>query len=147
MRSGFPQRGLLVLVVGLALGSGGCAAWKSAPESAPFGDQAPVGLRSLEMASAQGYQAVLLRLTRLPTMVRHSSSSNPARITLQAWGPNTGGDLPERVLEQDDPLVQQVRVSRKGGTLHVVLDLHTAVPPPYIVNEMADWVMIRFGES
>lgn len=136
-----------LLAAALVLGVNGCAAWRSGPAGAPVGDQAPMGLRSLEMASAQGYQAVLLRLSRLPTMVRHSSSNNPARITIQAWGPNTGGDLPERVLEQEDPLVEKVRVSRKGGTLSVILDLRTSVAPPYSVNEMADWIMVRFGES
>lgn len=147
MMSGMQQRTLVVLAVAVALGAGGCGAVKAGPDAAPFGDQAPVGLRSLEMASAQGYQAVLLRLSRLPTMVRHSASENPARITIEAWGPNTGGDLPERTLAQEDPLVEQVRVSRKGGALTVVLDLRTSLPPPYVVNEMADWIMVRFGAA
>jgi len=147
LKSPRSQHSLVAVFVALTLGLGGCAAWQASPDGAALGDQAPINLRSLELAAAQGRQAVLLRMSRLPTMVRHSSSSNPGRITIQAWGPQTGGDLPERALpQQEDPLVEQVRVSRKGGALTVILDLRSDVAPPYAVHEMADWIMVRLGE-
>jgi len=122
---------------------GGCAQQLAAPSPSPTGDQAPVALRNFEVATIDGHRAVLLRLSRLPTLVRYSSSKRPAQITVQAWGPN-GEDLPERTLQQIDPQIAQVRVSRKEGGLYVVLDLQGDEPPPYSVHEMADWIMIRF---
>ena len=76
-------------------------------------------------------------------VVSESSASFPF-LTLQAWGPVGDGDLPERALPQMDTQVAQVRVSRHGGGLIIVLDLHGDDLPPYSVHEMADWIMVRF---
>ena len=123
---------------------GGCAARLAAPSASPTGDQAPVTLRNLQIETANGHRAVLLRLSRLPTQVRYSSSSRPARIAIQAWGPAGDEDLPERALAQIDPQITQVRVSRRAGGLNVVFDLQGDQPPEYTVHEMADWIMVRF---
>lgn len=121
----------------------GCSQRMTAPTAAPTGDEAPVALRNFEVANVDGHRAVLLRLSRLPTLVRHSSSSNPARITVQAWGPPGDSDLPERDLPQMDAQIADVRVSRTSGALNVVIDLKAEEPPIYSVHEMADWIMIR----
>jgi AMIN domain len=125
----------------------GCSRQLASPTAAPTGDQAPVSLRNLQLATIDGHRAVLLRLSRLPTLVRHSSSTRPARITVQAWGPVGDSDLPERNLPQADPQVTDVRVSRDNGALRIVLDLNGDEPPAYSVHEMADWIMIRFAGS
>jgi len=125
----------------------GCARRLAAPTPSPSGDQAPVTLRNLQVATVDGHRAVLLRLSRLPTLVRHSSGSHPARIMIQAWGPVGDGDLPERTLAQVDPQITQVRVSRHQGGLNVILDLNSEDPPPYSVHEMADWIMVRFNDA
>lgn len=145
MKASLSKYSRLALVVAGLLVLGGCGLRPLMPTSTPVGDQAPVGLRSLQATSEGGHHALLLRLTRLPTMVRHASSEEPAQITIQAWGPAGGGDLPERALPQDDPYVRQVRVSREDGMLRIVLDLRSDVPPPHMVHEMADWIMVRFG--
>ncbi len=119
----------------------------AAPTAAPVGDEAPVNLRDLQVATSNGHRAILLQLTRLPTLVRYSSSSDPARITVQAWGPEGDTDLPERVLPQSDTVVRQVMVSRTGGELRVVIELNQQQPPPHRVHEMADWIMVRFTEA
>lgn len=80
-------------------------------------------------------------------MVRHSESTGPARITVQAWGPAGAEDLPERTLPQTDATVSLVRVSRKDGALRITLDLVAAAPPAYSVHQMADWIMIRLLEN
>jgi hypothetical protein len=121
-----------------------CARRMSAPTAAPTGDQAPVALRNFEVTAVDGHRAVLMRLSRVPTLVRQSSSNRPARITVQAWGPPGDGDLPERELAQVDPQIEAVRVTRKRGELSVVIDLKGDEPPPYTVQQMADWIMIRF---
>ena len=123
---------------------GGCSQKLSRPTAAPSGENAAVSLRNLEVADIDGHRAVLLRLSRLPTLVRHSNTTKPAQIAIQAWGPVGEGDLPERSLPQIDPLISQVRVSRQDGGLLVILDLQGDQPPPYTVHEMADWIMIRF---
>lgn len=115
-----------------------------APTATPSGSEAPVSLRNFEVTAVDGHRAVLLRLSRLPTLVRHSSSRKPARITVQAWGPQGDSDLPERDLPQLDAQITDVRVSRTSGALSVVIDLKGDEPPPYTVHEMADWIMIRF---
>jgi hypothetical protein len=122
----------------------GCGSKLAAPAPTPSGDQAPVGLRNLEIATVDGHRAVLLRLSRAPSQVRHSSSSKPAQIVVQVWGP-VGEDLPERSIPQFDPQVSEVRVSRKDGGLRVVLELLGDNPPEYSLHEMADWIMIRFA--
>lgn len=90
---------------------------------------------------------MLVQLTRVPTLVRYSSSSEPARITVQAWGPEGDVDLPERALPQSDAIVKQVLVSRTAGELRVVIELNQQQPPPHRVHEMADWIMVRFTEA
>lgn len=117
-----------------------------APNAVPEGERAAVALRNLQVTDADGHRAMLLRLTRVPTAVRYSDSSAPAQIVVEAYGPPGEGDLAEKALPQDDPYVRQVRVSRQQGVLQIVLDLYGEQPPPYQVHEMADWVMIRFGE-
>jgi hypothetical protein len=123
----------------------GCAQKIGVPSPSPSGTEAPVALRNLQVVSVDGHRAVLLRFSRVPTMVRRSSGKDPGRIVIQAWGPSGDGDLPERTLPQVDPEINDVRVSRHDGALEVVLDFKSVEPPPYSVHEMADWVMVRLG--
>jgi len=134
------------LLIALMLSTGSCSTF-SAPTAAPIGSEAPVNLRDLQVATSGGHRAVLLQLTRLPTLIRHSSSSEPGRITIQAWGPEGDTDLPERILPQSDPIVSQVRVSRTGGELRVIIELNQQDPPPHRVHEMSDWIMVRFTDA
>jgi hypothetical protein len=122
----------------------GCSQRMMAPTAAPSGDQAPVALRNFEVTAVDGHRAVLLRLSRPPTLLRQSSSNRPARITVQAWGPPGDSDLPERTLPQTDPQIVDVRVSRSSGALTVVIELKAEEVPEFSVHEMADWIMIRF---
>ncbi|MFN8628420.1 MAG: hypothetical protein U0587_20905 [Candidatus Binatia bacterium] len=126
----------------LACVAAGCAKKLAAPTAAA-GDQAPVALRNLQVATVDGHRAVLLRLSRLPMVVRQASGKNPGRIMLQAIGPAGEGDLSERELAQVDPLLSNVRVSRRQGALEVVLEFRTDEPPAYSVHEMGDWIMVR----
>jgi hypothetical protein len=123
----------------------GCA--ERMRSAATGGEESAVALRNLEIESVDGHRAVLLRLSRLPTLVQHTSSNHPAEISVKAWGPVGEGDLAERTLPQVDPEISQVRVSRKRGALLVVIELNGEEPPPYSVHEMADWIMIRLGDT
>jgi hypothetical protein len=123
----------------------GCGPELAAPTASPTGNEAPVALRNLQVTTVDGHRAVLLRLSRLPTMVRQSSGKDPPRIVIQAWGPAGDGDLPERTLPQVDAQISDVRVSRRAGALSVVLVFKGVEPPPYSVHEMADWIMVRLG--
>jgi len=126
----------------LACVAAGCAK-TVAPPAAVVGNQAPVALRNLQVANVDGHRAVLLRLSRPPELVRQSSGKHPGRIVLQAMGPAGEGDLSERDLAQVDPLLNNVRVSRRQGALEVVLEFKTEEPPPYSIHEMGDWIMVR----
>lgn len=139
-----PSRLFILFALGFLLF--GCSTL-SAPSAAPVGDQAPVNLRDLQIATTDGHRAVLLQLSRLPTLIRYSTSSQPGRIIIQAWGPESDVDLPERFLPQTDAMVTNVIVSRQRGELRVVLELNTDEPPPHRVHEMADWIMVRFTEA
>jgi hypothetical protein len=129
----------------VALFAAACASRFAAPTPVPTGNEAPVALRNLEITTVDSHRAVLLRLSRPPTLVRESSSKNPGRITILAWGPPGGADLPERAMPQLDSEIREVRVSRRTGTLEVVVEFKGAVPPPYSVHQMADWIMVRLG--
>lgn len=113
------------------------------PPTVAAGDHTPVALRNLQVTTVDGHRAVLLRLSRLPVQVRQSSGKNPGRIVLQAMGPAGEGDLSERDLAQVDPLLNNVRVSRRQGALEVVLEFKTEEPPAFTVHEMGDWIMVR----
>jgi hypothetical protein len=123
----------------------GCSTPLLRPTVSPTGEDAAVVLRDLQIDTTDGNRAVFLRLSRVPASVRHMSSRRPAQITVVASGPVGDGDMPERDLPQLDQQITQVRVSRKAGSLRVVLDLQGEDPPPYSVHEMADWIMIRLG--
>ncbi len=138
-----PQRLRAVLLLVGAIWAVGCAQPGAAPTPAPTGAEAPVDVRDIQLATVEGHKAVLLRLTRVPSMVRASSSQRPAQIQVQAWGPTGGVDLPERGYPQADAYVPEIRVSRKGGELRIVLQLAGDAPPQYTVHEMADWIMVR----
>jgi hypothetical protein len=132
-----------LFVVALALA--GCSLDFGRPTASPTGDQAPVNLRSLQIQNVDGHRAVLLRLSRLPTLVRHTYASKPGRISVEAWGPAGDSDLPERSLDQTDAEISGVRVSRSQGALRIILDFRGDDPPQYTVHEMADWIMVRLG--
>ena len=132
-----------LFVVALALA--GCSLNLGRPTASPTGDQAPVNLRSLQIQTVDGHRAVLLRLSRAPTLVRHSYASRPGRISVEAWGPTGDSDLPERGLDESDSEISGVRVSRTQGALRVILDFRADNPPEYTVHEMADWIMVRLG--
>ncbi len=132
-----------LILCGLLLTVAGCAAFRG---DAPPAQQA-VSLRNLQIESVDGERAVLLRLSRLPGQVIHSSASAPASITVRMSGPRGEGDFTEQALPQTDPQITRVRVERENGELRVTLDLKGDAPPPYSVHEMADWIMIRLGRS
>jgi len=128
----------------VAAGLPGCSAIPSSPTPDPSGNNTPVTLRVFQVQSVNGHRAVLLRLSRIPSLVRDSSSSHPGRITVEAWGPIGDRNLPEKTLPQSDALITAVRVSRDDGQLKVTLDFPGDEPPQYDVHQMADWIMIRF---
>jgi hypothetical protein len=139
---------LPLALLAFALVMSGCPQNLGRPTAAPLGDEAPVNLRQLQIVqTADGRRAVLLRLSRQPTLVRHSSARDPGRISIEAWGPVGDGDLPERSLEQSDVEIGGVRVSRKDGALQIILDFRFSEPPTYSVHEMADWIMIRLNTT
>ncbi|MBI3786036.1 MAG: hypothetical protein HY270_21815 [Deltaproteobacteria bacterium] len=133
------------LLVVLSVAVAGCSLNLGRPTESPTGDQAPVNLRSLQIQNVDGHRAVLLRLSRLPTLVRHSYAGKPGRISVEAWGPTGASDLPERSLDQTDDEISGVRVSRSQGALRIILDFRADNPPQYTVHEMADWIMVRLG--
>ena len=138
----------VLMVAALSLSTlAGCPAKRTVPTAMPTGDQAPVALRDIRVETVETHRAVLLRLTRVPTLVRASSSRSPAEITVQAWGPDTGGDLAERVVPLTDPQIRGARVGRTKGGLYVVLEFIGTKPPTYTVHEMADWIMVRLEQS
>ena len=107
----------------------------------------PLLLRHVQVVEVgQGFsRAVLLRLSRPPDFVRHEGKSRPARVVIEAAATNAGEDFSERAMPQADVELKGVRVARKKGVLRVTLELSRDEPPPYAVQEMADWILIRFG--
>lgn len=140
------MRFLALSVVALAVVLSGCLQNLGRPSAASTGDEAPVNLRQLQiMQAADGHRAVMLRLSRLPTLVRHSWERDPGRINIEAWGPMGDSDLELRDLAQSDSEISSVQVSRSKGGLTVTIIFKSATPPSYTVHEMADWIMVRLN--
>src|SRR5262249_29166183 len=87
----------------------GCSVMQSPPTPDPSGNNTPVTLRVFQVQSVNGHRAVLLRLSRIPSLVRDSSSRHPGSITVEAWGPIGDRNLPEKTLPQSDALITAVR--------------------------------------
>jgi hypothetical protein len=107
----------------------------------------PLAVRSFDIASADNQRGVFFKLSRVPDRVSSRSESDPARIIVDAEGPAVGDDLPLQSYPGADLLVDEVRMSRTGGRLQLIVELSTSSPPPYSVHQMADWIMVRLSPS
>jgi hypothetical protein len=104
----------------------------------------PLEIQDYRIVNVDGHRGVLLKLSRLPDAIGDRAESNPPRVILDIKGP-TGEESPQEDWPGGDALVSRVEVARSFGVLHVSLDLRGNDVPPYTVQRMADWVMIRFG--
>jgi hypothetical protein len=139
-----PKRALLFFLL-LSLAWTGCASMRRGT-AAP--GQPPLHLRQLLVVqTSSGDRALLVRLSRRAAGLRHSLSGDGSRIELEVLGAGLGEDIPEREVEQADPQVRSVRVSKKGDTLRLVVELRARPPAGYQVQEMADWILIRFPSA
>ena len=103
--SSFREAALLIAILAiLTTLTSGCASQASRPSALPSGDNTPVTLRDLQITQSEGHRAVFIRLSRLPTLIQHSNSGDPARIMIIAWGPTGGEDLGERGAQSTGPL-------------------------------------------
>ncbi|HUI24597.1 MAG TPA: hypothetical protein VL403_00830 [Candidatus Kryptonia bacterium] len=143
--------GTLALCVSLLAG---CARRHAPLDSAirnPTNDQllggmvVPLVVRSVDISSAEEQRAVFFKLSRIPDAVRSSSESNPARVIIDADGPAGAEDLPTESYPGADSLVNRIDMARAGGRLHLTLELNVDDPPKYRVQQMADYIVVRFN--
>ncbi len=133
-----PVRPLLLLGVCL------WAACGSLRESAVEARLPPLHLRQLlSVQTGEGDRALLFRLSRPGAGLRHGLSRDGNRIEIEVFGAG-GEDFPEREVEQSDPQIRSVRVAKKGQTLRLTVELRSQLVAGYEVQEMADWILIRF---
>jgi hypothetical protein len=138
----------LVCALSSVLLLAGCA--KRAPlatpeEENPFAQlSAPLEVRDFDVASADGYRGLFLKLSRLPDAVASHAEEDPTRLILEISGP-TGGESAEQTFPGGDTLVSRVRISSTYGMLRVAIDLLADELPDYSVHTMADWVLVRFA--
>ncbi|MDZ7378447.1 MAG: AMIN domain-containing protein [candidate division KSB1 bacterium] len=139
---------LLACSVGLLLAGCATLAMRGSDAASALG-ASPLILRQVQVIGVDSgsSRAVLLRLSRIPDAVRHEAKSRPGRVIIEAAAANAGGDLAERTMPQADAELKGVRVARKKGVLRVTLELARDEPPPYVVREMGDWILIRLGGS
>ncbi len=140
-----------VAIVAVALLLDGCAARRESRLSEPDSTakalaslSAPLDLQNFQVVNAEGNRGVFLRLSRLPDSIRVRGETNPARIIIDVAGP-TGAETPEQVYAGNDELVTSMRVSKTFGWLQIVLDLQTDELPPYTVQQLADYIMVRLA--
>jgi hypothetical protein len=104
---------------------------------------APLEILEYRATEAEGEHALFMRLSRFPDRLTYGEVEQPPEIVLQMDGPSVGEDLPEERVVIPDALIPAVRVSRKAGTLTVVLEIAAPELQPYRVLEAADWVTVR----
>jgi len=103
----------------------------------------PLDVVEYRVAEAENEHALFLRLSRFPDSSGYSVQETPPEIVLRLGGPAVGDDMPEQRMVLADAAIEAIRVSRRAGALTVVLELTTAEVPPYLVDEAADWVVVR----
>lgn len=104
---------------------------------------APLAVESVRASESEGYHAVFLKLSRFADSVSYAVGSDPTEIRLDLGGPAVGEDLAEERFVLADRVVNAVRLSRRGGVVHVVIEVQADEVPYYSVHEMADWIMVR----
>jgi len=105
----------------------------------------PLVVRSVDISSADGQRAVFFKLSRVPDAVISSADSNPARVMIEADGPSGTPDLPSESYPGADTLVNRIEMARIAGRLHMTLELNADSPPTYKVQQMADYIVVRFN--
>ena len=139
----------MLLLVGLAIALPACAAKRPKVDEAvppPWLKNIPV--QPLEIveyraAEAEGEHALFMRLSRFPDSSGYSVQENPPEIVLRLGGPTVGDDVPEERIVIPDSIIPAVRVSRQNGSVTIVVELATADVPPYVIDEAADWLIVR----
>ena len=104
---------------------------------------APLEISEYRVGEAEGEHAIFLRLSRFPDSTGYTVQETPPEIVVQLEGPAVGEDVAEERVVVADSIIPAVRVSRKGGNLTVVVEVTTPEVPPYIIDEAADWLIVR----
>jgi hypothetical protein len=105
----------------------------------------PLTVRAFDVSKADDHHGVFFKLSRVPDAVHAQDASDPARIIVDVDGPSAGDDLPVQSYPGTDTLVSQIDMSRVNGSLHLILHLSGDHPPPYVVRQMADYVVVQLN--
>jgi len=92
---------------------------------------------------AEGEHALFMRVNRFPDRLSYGEVEEPPEITIRMDGPAVGEDTTEERIIIPDSLIPAVRVGRQAGVLTVVIELAAPEVPRFIVDEAADWVIVR----
>jgi hypothetical protein len=142
----------LVLVVALPLVTNGCASRRPSirdevppPWVAQYTGQ-PIAVQAIDVSESDGYEAVFIKLSRIPDQINDTFLADPAEIQIDAVGP-VGEDQLEQRVTTASSLAPAVRFSRTGGMMRIVVELATGTVPYYSVHQMADWLMVRLAPA
>ncbi len=94
---------------------------------------------------AQG-AVIRLAIGGTPTRIEHFALTDPGRYVIDVYGTSAHRDQVESV-PVIDPLVRRVRVAHHRGRLRLVLDLTTAQPPAYVLEQRDGTIALELGAA
>ncbi len=87
-----------------------------------------------------------LAISGTPTRVEHYALGDPGRYVIDVYGLSMETDQVEST-ELTDALLRRVRVARHRGRMRMVLDLRTAQPPAYVLEQRDGTIALRLGAA
>jgi general secretion pathway protein D len=108
-------------------------------------------LRELALADVRidrGADGAVIRIALVgtPTKVEHYALTDPGRYVIDLYGTSAQRPQVESVAVVD-PLVRRVRVAHHRGRMRLVLDLKTAQPPAYVVEQRSGSIALELGAA
>ncbi len=117
---------------------------------APAGDAGPaftqLTVGDVQVDRSKQGAVVRIAIGGTPTHVEHFALTDPGRYVVDVYGTSAPRDPIESVAVTD-PLVRRVRVAHHRGRMRLVLDLTTAQPPAYVLEQRDGTITLELGAA
>lgn len=121
----------------------------SAPASAdgaPGAEFQQLTLTDVQIDRRSNGAVIRLAVHGVPTRTEHFALTDPGRYVVDVFGTSARTDH-VTTLDVTDPLVRRVRVAQHRGRIRIVVDLKTAQPPAYVVEQRDGTIALELGAA